>query len=166
MQNNIDKNSESFRESIRLTAEHYDPQAYDSRRAIASMPFGVRERRLRFRTVAASVAATLLAAAAVVAVVEFNRQPTPAPVPVEKTAPAPKPVEDLSKKVERLEFTDAPVSRVVQKIENVYGVRLSNLPPDDPRLTLSYTGTAADLVETINTMLGCDIRIENDSEKK
>ena len=68
--------------------------------------------------------------------------------------------------MERLEFTDAPVSRVVQKIENVYGVRLSNLPPDDPRLTLSYTGTAADLVETINTMLGCDIRIENDSEKK
>ena len=80
MQNNIDKNSESFRESIRLTAEHYDPQAYDSRRAIASMPFGVRVRRLRFRTVAASVAATLLAAAAVDAVVEFNRQPTPAPV--------------------------------------------------------------------------------------
>ncbi|MCM1518510.1 MAG: DUF4974 domain-containing protein [Pseudoflavonifractor sp.] len=59
----------------------------------------------------------------------------------------------------RIEFNDTPLDRVVKEIEAVYGVTVTNVPEGgDYRLTLSYEGTARELVATINDLL--DIRME------
>ena len=50
------------------------------------------------------------------------------------------------------------------EIEKVYGVKLGNVPDDDIRLSLSYEGTAADLVDTINDLLGTEIEIVGHDE--
>lgn len=67
---------------------------------------------------------------------------------------------DRSDEIIRLEFNDAPLSEVVDGVENAYGVTLTNVPEDDLRLTLSYEGTAQDFIETVNELLGTEIRIE------
>lgn len=36
-----------------------------------------------------------------------------------------------------------------------------NVPQTEYRLTLSYEGTAADLIQTINDLLGTDLQIDN-----
>ena len=48
----------------------------------------------------------------------------------------------------------------MKEIEKVYDVRLTSLPEEEYRLTLSYEGTAEDLVATINELLGTHIEIE------
>ena len=64
---------------------------------------------------------------------------------------------DVSRKIE---FTDAPLADVVKEIERVYEVHVVNVPEmGDYRLTLSYEGTAKDLVETINELLGTSLGI-------
>ena len=60
----------------------------------------------------------------------------------------------------RLEFTDASLKDVVKKIESVYEVRIVNVPDTDIRLTLSYEGTAEDLISTINELEGTQMRVE------
>ena len=57
-------------------------------------------------------------------------------------------------------FNDTPLAEVVKEIEKVYDVRLTSLPEEEYRLTLSYEGTAEDLVATINELLGTHIEIE------
>lgn len=60
----------------------------------------------------------------------------------------------------RLTFTDAPLSQVVATIERTYGVKVSGLGDDgDRRLTLSYQGSASDLIHTINELLGTKLAI-------
>lgn len=63
-------------------------------------------------------------------------------------------------RVVRIEFTDAPLCDVVSEIEEVYGVRIVNAPREEYRLTLSYEGTAEELVETINEILGTKLEIK------
>lgn len=58
-----------------------------------------------------------------------------------------------------LEFDNAPLSEVVDKIETTYKVKIENVPTDDYRLTLRYTGTAKELVETINELLNINLVI-------
>lgn len=61
----------------------------------------------------------------------------------------------------RLTFTDAPLSQVVATIERTYGVKVSGLGDDgDRRVTLSYQGSAADLIHTINELMGTNLHIK------
>lgn len=63
--------------------------------------------------------------------------------------------------VKTIDFENAPLAQVVEKIEAVYDVKVENLPdkPDDYRLSLHYEGTATDLVGTINDILGTDMTV-------
>lgn len=87
---------------------------------------------------------------------------TPEPsVPTENiTTPAP----SSTPEIKRIEFDNRPIAVVAAEIEKVYGVKLGNVPDDDIRLSLSYEGTAADLVDTINDLLGTEIEIVGHDE--
>lgn len=60
-----------------------------------------------------------------------------------------------------IDFEEAPLSEVVAKIREVYGVEVTDLPsdPDQYTLSLHYEGSALDLVETINDILDTDMKV-------
>lgn len=63
--------------------------------------------------------------------------------------------------VRTIDFENAPLSEVVQKISEVYGVEVINIPetPDQYTLSLHYEGSARDLVDTINDILDTEMII-------
>lgn len=64
--------------------------------------------------------------------------------------------------VKVIDFENAPLSEVVNRIEDVYGVEIVNIPADSGvyNLSLHYEGNAADLVESINDILGIEMTIK------
>ncbi len=62
-------------------------------------------------------------------------------------------------KIEKIEFHNASLKEVVAEIERVYSVKISNVPNEDLRVTISYEGTAQDVVETINDLLNTNLLI-------
>lgn len=60
-----------------------------------------------------------------------------------------------------IDFEEAPLTHVVEKIREVYGVEVTGLPadPDQYTLSLHYEGTAIDLVETINDILDTEMTV-------
>ena len=68
---------------------------------------------------------------------------------------------DKALAVRTIEFDDVPLTVVIDEIRSVYGVELDSVPVNagDYRLTLHYSGNAADLVETINEILDTEISI-------
>lgn len=62
--------------------------------------------------------------------------------------------------MKRIEFADTPLDSVANRIEEVYGVKVHGRNSTDTmRLTLSYEGTAQDLVEAINLTLDTHLSI-------
>lgn len=63
--------------------------------------------------------------------------------------------------VRAIDFEGAPLTAVVDRIRDVYGVEVVNLPEnaDEFHLSLHYEGSAADLIETINDILDTDMKI-------
>lgn len=110
----------------------------------------------------AVAAAACVAVAAVAWVVSASLEPTrPAQSPENEQTVAPAPAVRNPEPLQlKIEFTDAPLPEVVARIEEVYGVSVSGDAPASLRLTLSYEGTAADLVETINMTLGTSLEVE------
>lgn len=109
---------------------------------------------------AAAIGGALVASAAVFTYIVPEREGVDK-VPTEQVgmpaAESPAPVMEVKK----IEFADAPLARVVDEIESVYNVRVTNVPVEgDYRLTLSYEGTAEDLVEAINDLLGTGLAVE------
>lgn len=69
-------------------------------------------------------------------------------------------------KVAKIQFTDAALKDVVKEIEKTYGVKVANVPEEETRLTISYEGNAYDVVETINDLLGINLKIEEDTDQE
>lgn len=63
--------------------------------------------------------------------------------------------------VKIIDFENASLPEVINKIESVYNVKVQNLPDnqDDYELSLHYEGTPADLVAVINDILGTQITV-------
>ncbi len=127
----------------------------------------VRVGRWRPWTIAASIAGAVLVAAAMVyttVITPQSSEPT-ATEQVEQVTAEPEVVVN-TQAVKRIDFEDAPLSDVVKAIESTYGVKVTGLSPDDTnRLTLSYEGNAADLVETINELSGTNLRVVNTNDE-
>ncbi len=146
-----------IKESIDFVAKHYDAHAFSKKKAWMEL-VGKRNLFFKPRIAAASIAACILLAASALIynrITLSNRPTSPADVktveqPAQKT-------KDFSS---RLEFTDASLKDVVKKFESVYEVRIVNVPDTDIRLTLSYEGTAEDLISTINELEGTQMRVE------
>lgn len=64
--------------------------------------------------------------------------------------------------VKVIDFENAPLPEVVEKIESVYNVRVGQLPdsPEKYVLTLCYEGTPTDLIAIINEILGTQMTVE------
>lgn len=105
---------------------------------------------------AASVGIIVISAAAFVAYNEYRtRQSVPQDsIEVHKKVPA--------ITVKTIDFEDASLPTVVMSIESVYDVSVCNMPEnaEDYKLSLHYEGTAYDLVETINDILGTQLTVE------
>ena len=113
----------------------------------------------RYGIAASFAGVALLASAIVIGYYASHESPSAAPM-VEETTTRPVSPAGAEEKIQRIEFTDVPLRQVVAKIEEVYGVKIEGLEPGDThRLTLSYEGTATDLVDTINDTLGTNLTI-------
>lgn len=113
----------------------------------------------RWRAAAAIAAGVVLTASACVLTWRLVTAPDPTVETPVVEAPAAGRVNAVAE-VKRIEFTDAPLPEVIQAIERTYGVKVTNVPDTEYRLTLSYEGTAADLIATINDLLGVELKIE------
>lgn len=146
---------DKFEESLSFVVRFYRRGAFRP-----TMLF-VAPQRWRRMAVAASVAFGIVVASACVYLLTTH---APVSETVEKT-----PETTVATTVEaphtvsrRIKFEDAPLTRVVDEIETVYGVEVSPVADNDTtRLTLSYEGNAADLLDTINELLGTDLKLEN-----
>ena len=60
-----------------------------------------------------------------------------------------------------IDFENASLSDVVKKIEEVYNVKVENLPGNDKvyRLSLHYEGTPTDLIGVINDILNTQMTV-------
>lgn len=60
-----------------------------------------------------------------------------------------------------IDFEDATLTQVVERIEAVYGVTVTNVPENaqDYKLSLRYEGNVYDLLETINDILSTDLTV-------
>lgn len=144
-------------DSERFVTQHYEHGRFDEDAAWKRLGIGGR-RSHRWGIVAAASVAAVLTVSACIYFMNM-KQNVPTVIPAESTvAPTTKPV-TAQNKIEVIEFSDAPLTDVVSKIEEVYGVRIENVPTEEYRLTLRYEGTAADLVSTINDILETNLII-------
>ncbi len=70
--------------------------------------------------------------------------------------------ETLTPEVKAIDFDNAPLPMVIEKIKSTYGVDVDNMPKnaEEYRLTLHFEGTAADLLATINEILDTDLTLK------
>lgn len=64
--------------------------------------------------------------------------------------------------VRAIDFDNASLTDVIAKINEVYGISVTNLPAnaDSYRLSLHYEGNVVELVETINDILDTELTIK------
>ncbi len=108
----------------------------------------------RYRVAAAIAAAVILSATATVLYREYRMDDgAQQTVPVETVSPL--------AEVKVIDFENAPLSEVVNKIETVYNVRVEGVPasPGGYELSLHYTGTPTDLIAVINDILGTEMTV-------
>ena len=157
------KENNKTEESLRFVTRHFEEDTLLPR--TGWQQFSVSHHissSLRRNVAAACIGAVVFAAAA--SIYYFNTRPD-IPATVEKvnvqpteTAVAPE------MRIERIEFHDAPLKDVVAEIERIYGVTIGNVPDKDMRLTISYEGTAQDVVETINDLLNLNLTVSSKSD--
>lgn len=156
-------NEDKFQKSIKFVTANYEEGAFSSEKAwrklMLSNTFDWRR-----KIAAAAIACVVLAASAFLYTTlkpADSLQDKDINAGVEIITP-----ELPSSSVEaRLEFTDAPLQEVVNSIEKTYGVKISGLPEKEINLTLSYEGTADDIIETINETLQINLAIEKEDTK-
>ena len=141
--------------NIDFVARHYRRGRFATDAAWRRIGLGTASRWRRLRVAAAIAGLVVLSATAAVL---YNVYPVRQTTHAE--APAPAAGSPLAQ-VRVIDFENAPLTEVVAKIEAVYGVRVENLPasPDGYTLSLHYEGTPADLIGTINDILGTEMTV-------
>lgn len=111
----------------------------------------------RSRIAAAFAGAVVLSATAAIFIHNSYFAPSSTDPEINQTATVP-----ASEIVRSIDFENAPLPTVVQKIREVYGVEVIDMPADasEYSLSLHYVGSATDLVETINDILDTDMKIQ------
>lgn len=146
-----------FDESVSFVASRWRKDAFSVERAMDRLGLE-KKRSILWRRVAAAAAGVVVLGASAALYFALNEPPAhrvEEPVVNEIATPEVSPLE----RNDRIEFTDAPLAEVAKEIERTYGVKVGNLPTGEYRLTLSYEGTATDLVATINELLDTDFTV-------
>lgn len=158
----MEKENKKFQESLDFVSKHYRSDAFNTEQAARNLnipTYRTMKIRRRWLTVAASVAVILTAAAAA-----YLMSPSEPGEPLDRTetqTQVEKASSETFPETAMLEFDNAPLSEIVSEIETVYGVKITNLPADtSERLTLSQSGTAEELIETLNDLLSSKMQIE------
>ena len=160
--------TDKFKESLRFVVKFYRPDSFRPDPDLFHIP-AIKRPWWRRTSVAAAVAAGVLAASAFVYIdLARHRSAAVEPAPQESIiVPEPQPVVAEEAKSRRIEFKDTPLPKVAEAIAETYDVEITGLRPgDNTRLTLSYEGTAEDLVATINELLGTRLRIVDHKDKE
>lgn len=140
---------------IDFIARHYRRGRFATDAAWRRMGLGSASRWRRLRVAAAVAGVVVLSATAAVL---YKVYPAREATPTEVASPAH--FSPLAQ-VRVIDFENAALPDVVASIEAVYGVRVENLPasPEEYELSLHYEGTPADLVATINDILGTEMTV-------
>ena len=146
------------KDNIEFVARHYRADAFSRKDAWNAMGLG-KIRRLRRLKVAAAVAGIVAFTAAAAIFVRYEMRHDNV-----ENAGLPS-VEESSVQqqfVTVLDFDNATLPEVLECIRTVYGQEVENVPDnaDSYRLTLHYEGNAADLIYTINDILGTEMSIK------
>ena len=141
-----------FRESVDFVSHYYRRDAFIAHRRF------VRHTGLwGGRGVAGAPAGCVLAASAPFLYVKVHEANN---IPETVVDGNHEPTREVLAEVKRIEFADTPLDSVATRIEEVYGVKVHGRNSTDTmRLTLSYEGTAQDLVEAINLALDTHLSI-------
>lgn len=149
-------------ESIRFVTGHYVDDTLLPRQGWQQFRISHHISSFRHNVAAACIGVTVLAASASIYYFTAYDHNTPREetitLPAKESAVAPE------VRIERIEYHDAPLKDVVAEIERVYGVTIGNVPDKDMRLTISYEGTAQDVVETINDLLNLNLTVSPKSD--
>ena len=149
--------TDKFKESLEFVVKYYRRDAFHPDDELVRV-VSVRRPWWRRTAIAASVAVGVLAASAFL-YVNLTRVSSEPQMP-EQTVVAPEMEVRVETEVKRIEFKDATLRQVAEAIEDTYGVEVEGIDSNSEiKLTLSYEGTAEDLVETINELLGTSLRI-------
>lgn len=148
---------DSMDDSLRFVASHYRKGAFDRVRAwnLTTATYRLSWRR-RLAAGAAAVAAVVVASALTIVYYGRDRQPgDQAPAQYETAAPA----NEAADRTAKFEFKGVALSEAVKEIEKAYGVKLEGVPFEPKELTLTFEGTATDLIDLINESLDTNITI-------
>lgn len=152
--------TDQMKKSLQFVTRFYTPGILhpDSSFIMKDIPFWKRH------AVAASIIGTaLVATAAVTTYFALNPADSKYEIPAKEVVQE-APIDTIqetpeAEEVKKMVFEDAELSDVVKAIEKEYGVKIEGSTDGQPRLTLSYHGTAEDLVATINDLLGTNLTI-------
>ena len=139
---------------IDFVARHYRKGRFEAEAGWRRLGVVSASRWKSFR-VAAAVAATIVLSATAALIyreyrtADLQRQSVEAPAATPLTT------------VKIIDFENASLSEVVRKIEEVYDVKVGNLPDDgrEYQLSLHYEGTPSDLIGVINDILGTQLTV-------
>ena len=142
---------------IRFIARHYRKGLFAVEPALRRIKGTKGVWWTRTRIAAACTAAAILTATAAV-FVHNGYFTSSGPNNVQDTEQAALPAAET---VRVIDFEEAPLTQVVAKIREIYGVEVTDLPadPDQYTLSLHYEGSAIDLVETINDILDTHMKV-------
>lgn len=110
----------------------------------------------RFRVAAVVAATVIISATAAILYREYSiNDASQQTMPVKTVTVSP------LAEVKVIDFENAPLQEVINKIESVYSVKVENIPahPDEYELSLHYEGTPADLISVINEILGTNMTV-------
>lgn len=149
-------------ESIRFVTRHYQDDTLLPREGWQRFSVSHHISSLRRNVAAACIGAVVFAAAA--SIYYFNTRPD-IPATVENMNVQPSETAGVpEQRIERIEFHNASLKEVVAEIERVYGVTIGNVPSEEMSITISYEGTAQDVVETINDLLTLNLTVSSKSD--
>lgn len=150
-------------DSERFVARHYKRGAFSERQAWQRMGIVPVVRRWYRSGMVASVAVmVVIAASACIYFVKHSADTRPANTISPTVQTTSTPASAQADRVIVIEFTDAPLTDVVARIEAEYGVKVENVPAETYKLTLRYEGNAADLIDTINELLNTNLTIADE----
>lgn len=142
---------------IKFIADRYKKGRFSTDKAWNSLgirPFSIWR---KYRVAAAVSAAVVLTASAAI-IYKASTAPS-----ISSGTEVTAPIEADKDVVKAIDFENTPLTVVVEKINETYNVKVTGLPesPEEYRLSLHYEGTASDLVETINEILGTELTVKN-----
>ena len=146
-----------FEKEVGYIAKYYKEGLFNSVRALRKIKPVLRKVWTLPRIAAASCIIIVLGATAGLLIKNsyYSEKPTETIQPEVREIP----MESISKVID---FDDTPLPVVIDQINIVYNVEITNIPTnaDNYRLSLHYEGNAEDLIESINEILGINLEIE------